>query len=231
MLDYFSKLNSLQKRVVSAAVLAPIVLLVVFAGGVLFNVFVLVVAIVMAFEWNDIVNHDDQKLRRNELRRWRLAGIVYVSVFASSLYYLMGSNEGGHGALTILLMVLIVWATDTAAYFVGRFVGGVKLMPSVSPNKTWSGAIGGVVAAMIVGGFAAPAVAYNFWQMLFLSIFLSLLSQMGDLLESWIKRQFRVKDSGYLIPGHGGVMDRIDGFVVVAPAFAVVTMVTGGSIF
>jgi len=107
-----------------------------------------------------------------------------------------------------------VWATDIFAYFVGRAIGGPKLAPRISPGKTWSGAIGGAVAAIIAG----TAVVWSFFsaddlRIPVLALVLSVCSQIGDLFESFIKRRFGVKDSSHLIPGHGGVMDRVDGLI------------------
>jgi phosphatidate cytidylyltransferase len=124
---------------------------------------------------------------------------------------------------------VVIWLTDTTAYFVGRAVGGPKLMPWVSPNKTWSGAIGGTAAGVVggvvvaaqfgVGGLsAAAAVAFV----------LSVISQAGDLAESAIKRQFNAKDASQLIPGHGGLMDRLDGFVAAAAAGTLIGIAHGG---
>jgi phosphatidate cytidylyltransferase len=112
----------------------------------------------------------------------------------------------------MLFIFATVWATDIFAYFVGRAIGGAKLAPRISPGKTWSGAIGGAIAAVIAG----TAVVWSFFSadglwIPALTLVLSICSQIGDLFESFIKRRFGVKDSSHLIPGHGGVMDRVDG--------------------
>jgi len=108
----------------------------------------------------------------------------------------------------------VVWGTDIAAYFTGRAIGGPKLAPRISPGKTWSGAVGGAVIAMIAGTALIYVVEGAFlWPVAFLALILSIISQSGDLFESYIKRRFGVKDSSHLIPGHGGVMDRVDGLV------------------
>jgi phosphatidate cytidylyltransferase len=123
---------------------------------------------------------------------------------------------GPHGFGLTLWTLAIVWATDIGAYFVGRYFGGPKLAPSISPAKTWSGLVGGAVAAGVAGpiiasqGHNMPLACY------FLGAPLGLLAQGGDLFESWLKRVAGVKDSGTLIPGHGGVLDRLDGVVPVA---------------
>jgi len=122
-----------------------------------------------------------------------------------------------------------VWATDILAYFVGRFVGGPKLWKQVSPNKTWSGAIGGACAAIAAGLVVAHyAHLPNSLAAAGLALILSAASQAGDLFESAFKRRFGVKDAGHVIPGHGGIMDRLDGFLVAAAVAALIGIVRGG---
>ncbi|MFD1611934.1 phosphatidate cytidylyltransferase [Sphingomonas tabacisoli] len=143
-------------------------------------------------------------------------GIAYVAFPALALLFLRG-QEGG--LLLTLWTLATVWATDIGAYFAGRTIGGPKLAPTVSPNKTWAGLIGGVVAAFVLGlilwRFAGLEI-----QLVFASPILAVIAQIGDLYESWLKRQAGVKDSGTILPGHGGVLDRLDGLVPVAPAVA-----------
>ena len=117
------------------------------------------------------------------------------------------------GALLILWLVLVVVAADVGAYFVGRRYGGRKLWPRVSPGKTWSGAVGGLLVAGLVGGLFGLAVGWSLPGVLATSLALAVASQFGDLLESAVKRHFGVKDASRLIPGHGGVMDRLDGLL------------------
>ncbi len=138
-------------------------------------------------------------------RRPRLAvGVAYVALPGAALL-LLRARHGGLGL--VLLLMLAVWASDTGAYAAGRLLGGPKLAPSVSPSKTWSGAVGGLVAASLVGlCFARPL----------LGAALAAAAQAGDLFESAAKRRFGVKDSGRLIPGHGGLLDRLDGLMAAA---------------
>jgi len=111
----------------------------------------------------------------------------------------------------------VVWGTDIVAYFTGRAIGGPKLAPAISPNKTWSGAIGGLVGAVAAGAaIVMPSNVKTFLIIAAIAVALSIVSQAGDLFESRMKRLFNVKDSSALIPGHGGVMDRLDGFVAAA---------------
>ncbi len=130
------------------------------------------------------------------------AGVVYIGLPCLALVWLRADPLVGRANL--LLLIFVVWATDIGAYVVGRWLGGPKLAPRVSPGKTWSGAAGGLLAAVVVGLAIAPRAAM-------VAAALSVVAQAGDLLESGIKRQFGVKDSGRLIPGHGGLLDRLDG--------------------
>lgn len=163
------------------------------------------------------------------VRFWLPAGVLYAGLSALSLTYLRGNDLAG--LVAIIFLFAVVWGTDVAAYFVGRAVGGPKLAPRISPGKTWSGAIGGAVVGVILSAlvivvfFRAPNVS-----VLFVGLLLSVLSQVGDLFESYIKRRFGVKDSSRLIPGHGGVLDRVDGLVfasIGAFVFAVVQLFAG----
>ena len=156
-------------------------------------------------------------------------GVVYCALPALALIWLRGLPLGLPA--TVFLLV-VVWAADIAAYFTGRALGGAKLAPSISPNKTWSGAIGGIVGAMVAAGGLAIAYLASIdgrgaWKFLVLAAGLAMLSVLGDLFESWLKRRAGVKDSGTLLPGHGGVMDRLDGLVPVAVAGAGIFAVTG----
>ncbi|MDM9622272.1 phosphatidate cytidylyltransferase [Rhizobium sp. S96] len=144
--------------------------------------------------------------------RWFPAGMFYAGLIGISLAAIRGADSMGLYAM--LFVFAVVWATDILAYFVGRALGGPKLAPKISPGKTWSGAVGGAVSAIVIGSL----VAYYFVpDSVFIAapiaFILSVCSQTGDLFESFIKRRFGVKDSSRLIPGHGGVMDRVDGLI------------------
>jgi phosphatidate cytidylyltransferase len=133
------------------------------------------------------------------------------------------------GLLAVLFVFLVVWATDTGAYLAGRFLGGPRLMVRVSPNKTWAGLVGGLLAAVLIGiAFAAVVEDGNAGRMAINSFVLALTSQAGDLVESALKREHGVKDASNLIPGHGGFMDRVDGLVfaaIVAALFGLIVNV------
>lgn len=143
---------------------------------------------------------------------WLAGGVAYSGLTVISLAAIRGDTA--HGFAAMLFIFAVVWATDILAYFVGRAIGGPKLAPSISPGKTWSGAIGGAISAVIAGTLLHMAFFSldGFWVPV-IALVLSVFSQIGDLFESFIKRRFGVKDSSRLIPGHGGVMDRVDGLV------------------
>ena len=144
---------------------------------------------------------------------WAALGIIYVAI--PSIALIAFRQQGEKGLLIIVFVALIVWATDIAAYFGGRSIGGPKLWPLVSPKKTWSGAASGLIGAIIVALiFTVIAGAGNWLAAVVLAILLSVVAQAGDLAESAFKRRFGVKDSGSIIPGHGGVLDRVDGLYV-----------------
>ena len=151
-------------------------------------------------------------------------GALYAGLPAVALVWLRGADMVC--MLAVLFLLLAVWSTDTGAYFAGRRIGGPKLMPRVSPNKTWSGLIGGIVAAGVVGlVFALLANAgLHPGRMTVSAMVLGLVSQAGDLFESALKREYGVKDASALIPGHGGFMDRIDGLAAAAVLAAIFAM-------
>jgi phosphatidate cytidylyltransferase len=145
---------------------------------------------------------------------WNGLGLLYVAIPCAAFIVLRQPEPQGWTA--ILFIVLIVWATDTGAYFGGRSIGGAKLWPRVSPKKTWSGALTGLAAAMAVGALVGWVSGAGAVAGLLIALALSVATQAGDLLESAVKRRFGVKDSGHVIPGHGGVLDRIDGLFAAA---------------
>ena len=152
---------------------------------------------------------------------WTAAGLVYTGLPAVALIWLRSDSDFGRSVLIWLL--LVVWATDTAAYAAGRTIGGALLAPKISPKKTWAGLVGGMLGAAIVGmilgsiGIASEQGSHFSpnWMLGVLGALLAVVGQGGDLLESWVKRRWGVKDSSGLIPGHGGVLDRVDGLLTV----------------
>ena len=160
-------------------------------------------------------------------RTWIAAGVPYAGALGVAPIVLRSDN--GDGFLAVIFLFAVVWTTDIAAYFAGRAIGGPKLMPRVSPNKTWSGAIGGTLAAVVVALALAKVTALTgLFAIAMLAVILSICAQGGDLFESFLKRRFGAKDSGHLIPGHGGLMDRLDGFVTASVVAALIGLLRGG---
>lgn len=150
------------------------------------------------------------------------AGVLYAGLPALALIWLRGSEPDGFKAL--LLIVLVVAATDTAAFAAGRLLGGPRLAPAISPNKTWSGLAGGLTAAALTGGAFAYALGTPVVALALTGLAMGAVAQMGDLAESAMKRTFNVKDASQLLPGHGGFMDRMDGLVPVAVVVALAAL-------
>ncbi len=221
--------EDMKRRVYSAMVMAPAALLVIWIGGFLLYLAVVAAAVIMAFEWYGMIENtpgDDEKRRR-----WMLIGSSYITVGCASflwLYALPSVPDKPSGALVIFWLLMVVWATDIFALLVGRQYGGAKLMPSISPNKTRSGLIGGVLGGAVISSFfALVPVMPGFFTLFVWGTLTALIAQGGDLLESYFKRRFGVKDSGALIPGHGGLLDRVDGLMIAAPVIMIVLMLRG----
>lgn len=261
------KTADLKLRLISAAILGPLVLAVTYWGGTAYALLILVAATLFLWEWRTITGCREALAgtlislislvvlallgslgrpgaglavlllgalltlalgRFGRVGRWGAEGLLY-SGFA--LFGLLAARNGSNGLIFTFFLLFVVWATDIFAYFTGRALGGPKLWQSVSPKKTWSGALGGLLCAvlfgtglvMLLGGTALLAWAG-------LAVVLSVVSQAGDLLESAIKRRFDVKDSSRLIPGHGGIMDRIDGLVAAAIFAVFLGLAAGGSL-
>jgi phosphatidate cytidylyltransferase len=156
---------------------------------------------------------------RADRRIWASSGLLYAGALLTAPIILR--RDHGLGLAAILFVFALVWATDIAGYFAGRAIGGPKLAPKISPNKTWSGAVGGAIGAVIAGIAVAKMFGLgNAVAIGFVALLLSGIAQAGDLFESSIKRRFGAKDAGKLIPGHGGVMDRLDGFIAAATVAA-----------
>ena len=196
-------------RTVSGAALAVLGLGSIWLGGFVWLVCIALVGAGMAAEWLILC-------RRCPGLRW--VGLAYIAPALLALLWLRGLPGG---LRWVGFLAAVVWSGDTGAYLIGRLVGGPRLAPRISPGKTWSGAAGGTACAVLVGvaaasGHAAAALP---------ALGLSLAAQAGDLLESALKRHFGVKDSGRLIPGHGGLLDRLDGVLTAAPLAALLALV------
>ena len=198
-------MNELLVRSLAGAVLILLALGAAFLGGYTFAVFVALASVMIFYEWRRLVTGWGFG--------WKVAGFIYALIPALALLWIRDRAPQG---LELLLWVFIVtWTTDIGAYFAGRAIGGPKLAPRISPNKTIAGLVGGMISATLAGYAWAEAWSLSgtlFW----LAPLLAVAAQGGDLFESWMKRRAGVKDSGNWLPGHGGALDRLDGLVVVA---------------
>jgi phosphatidate cytidylyltransferase len=161
-----------------------------------------------------------------ERRAWSGAGVLYAGVLVLAPTLL---RAGVHGVAAMFFLFAVVWVTDILGYFVGRTVGGPRLALRISPKKTWAGAVGGALGAVLAGMVFAALTGYSIIGLGLTAFALSLVSQGGDLIESAIKRRFGVKDASHVIPGHGGLMDRLDGFIAAAAVAVLIGLVRAGS--
>ena len=212
--------DNLSVRLASSLVLAPLALATAWFGGAVFVIFWAGAALIIGWEWIKLVAPARDPLP------WRVAGVIYAAVVFMAPVLLRADVNNGFVALVFLFA--IVWMTDIMGYVVGRALGGPKLWPAVSPNKTRSGAIGGMAGALAAGIVIAAALSLALLPIAILSVILSMMAQAGDLFESAIKRRFGAKDTSHLIPGHGGLMDRLDGFITAALVAALIGIVRGG---
>jgi phosphatidate cytidylyltransferase len=211
---------NLVQRSTSAAVLAAATLAAVYWGSPVFDWLIAVAALILAWEWNRLCAGR---------RAWLAGGLLYIVLPSWALLYLRADPLTG--AQTLFWLMAVVWAADTGAYAFGRWIGGPKMIPVISPKKTWSGLIGGVGSAGAVGAVTAILLEKNgFLGLFWWSAMIGAISQAGDLAESWVKRHFGVKDTSEIIPGHGGLFDRVDGLLAAALAVAVITLVGNGSL-
>lgn len=247
----------LRVRIVSAAILAPVAFGCAWFGGVAWVVLICAAGGAVATEWvalfggrawswvgfaapgsvvaacigtarSDLVTAA-AVLLMGCVACWRAsvaAGVLYAGLASVALIWLRDDPVAGRA--NVMLLIVAVVASDIGAYAVGRLVGGPRLAPLISPGKTWSGAVGGLLGAALAGaGVAAAFGSSSFVAAGALAVFLGAVAQGGDLFESWVKRRSGVKDSGWLIPGHGGVMDRLDGFLAAGPVAAAVAAWVG----
>lgn len=205
--------SELTQRIIAGIAMIAVALGAAWVGGMIFAVLCAAAATAMFYEWSRMV--------RGWGWPWQVAGFVYALVPALSLLWI---RERAHDGFAQLIWVfLVTWSADTGAYFTGRALGGPKLAPSISPAKTVSGLVGGIVVASLVAGWWAYANHLQ-TQWYWLAPLLALASAMGDLFESWLKRKAGVKDSGTILPGHGGILDRLDGLVPVATLAGLVVL-------
>lgn len=243
----------LGRRTASAAVLAPLAIGAIWAGGWLFGAVIAAAAVVLGWEWLALAralpggrpglpspSFPPKRESTCKPRVWwrpiavgmtavrppALAGLLWIALWAAALIWLRADPAAGR--INVIGLALIVWGTDIGAYATGRLIGGPRLAPRISPGKTWAGAIGGAAAAAgiaaalgVLSGSQSPALAAP------LGLLLSVLGQASDLAESAVKRRCGVKDSGRLIPGHGGLLDRLDATLAVVPVAALLALAFG----
>ncbi|WP_147163783.1 phosphatidate cytidylyltransferase [Pararhodospirillum oryzae] len=161
-----------------------------------------------------------------EARAWSITGVLYLGVTLMALVWVRWAGDW----TTFVWLLAVVWATDSGAYACGRLIGGPLLAPRISPRKTWAGLIGGAVAALVAGGLVSSLLGVPSVWVWLLAPALAVISQMGDLFESFVKRRFNVKDSSHIIPGHGGVLDRMDGLLAAAVPVAGIVALFGEGI-
>ena len=200
--------EELQSRIKTAGIAGAAALLLLLWSNTSFLLLLFCAAIILAMEW--------QKLAEKIENMHPMYGLAYIAI---PCLCLMTLRE--HSVMATLHLLLIVWATDIAAYFAGKTFGGPKLIPSISPKKTWAGLIGGMVAAAAVAATISSfsATGFSFLTWLILGALLAVVAQAGDFFASWLKRKADVKDSGKLLPGHGGLLDRVDGLLFAAPIY------------
>ena len=256
--------RNLATRIIAAAVLIPLAIVIAYAGGWLWITLVTLAAIGLYVEWLMVVNAAAEKrvvatgvaalvvagfslaveridaafvalavglvaiaLMMPERRNWAAAGFLYAGV--AEIASVLLRHDTAKGFVALIFVLLIVWVTDSGGYFAGRGIGGPKLWPRVSPKKTWAGAIGGLIASLAVACVFATLDLGKAGPLLMIGGVLSVVSQLGDLFESAVKRRFGVKDSSQIIPGHGGLLDRLDGFVAAVAIAALFGFLRGGA--
>ncbi|HJO74578.1 MAG TPA: phosphatidate cytidylyltransferase [Rhodospirillales bacterium] len=215
-----TQLSPLAARTATACVAAPVVLGFVYFGSPFFEFLIVIMALILAFEWNRLCSGRPL---------WLALGVIYIAVPCWALLHLRADATAG--ATNLFWLLAVVWASDTGAYAFGRLIGGAKLAPVISPNKTWAGFLGGIGTAGLTGALTGLILELNEILVIAgLSALIGAISQVGDLGESWVKRHFGVKDTGAILPGHGGLFDRVDGLLVAAVAVAVIGTVGKGNI-
>lgn len=197
--------------------------------GLISALFFIITAFKRLFIGADMHSEQTEKVVRPASALWMALGALYIGVPSVALIWIR--NDWDNGFLAVVWLLVLVWAADSGAYAAGRLIGGAKLAPRISPNKTWAGLGGCIVSAGIVGFVVGEAMGMeNPYGFVMVSSVIGAVSQGGDLLESGIKRHFGVKDSSNLIPGHGGILDRVDALLAVIVAAAVVNLMNKGAL-
>ena len=212
----------MKTRIVTAAVCIPLFLFVIIMGGWWLAIPLILLTLLAVAEYLQLV----QRIQPQERSAWLLLGSAYIILGFLSL---LGLRLSHHNCLVAFWLLMTIWVTDSAAYFVGKKYGRHKLAPQISPNKTWEGTLAGAGAGMLLAGiFFSIAFHVNFFASLLVSLLISSIGQVGDLVESKVKRLAGVKDSGKLFPGHGGVLDRFDSIMLSAPFAYILSLLIVG---
>lgn len=227
----------LPKRLATAVVMLVVAGTALWLGDMAWTVFVLIIGIGVWFEWSGLVLQFKPPGQARTV--WRAAGAVYCGMGSAILIQV---RQEAAGAALVLLIVGAVVGTDVGAYFMGRTLGGPKIAPRISPSKTWAGLLGGVLGASFVvwlvlanadsilaaapdAQLTAVQTAANPMAILGMGLAIAVVAQAGDFFESWMKRSADVKDSGKLLPGHGGLYDRVDGLLAVLVVFGTIFII------
>ncbi|QXK91696.1 CDP-archaeol synthase [Neoehrlichia mikurensis] len=196
-------------RMLSSVLIFCVLIFSLYSGRMVVYTLFFSIAVISAFEWGNMT--------AGKKVFYIPAFFIIILPYASLLYI----YSLPHGTMLLLWLIFSVWSTDIAAYFIGKSIGGWKILPGISPNKTWSGLCGGIVFSMITSVmmsiiFGIFSISHSF----IIGIIIAIIAQIGDFTESFIKRLCNVKNSGSVIPGHGGMLDRMDGFIFTAPLTA-----------
>lgn len=215
----FMQDDETKTRFTSAMIFGFVVMSSLFVGGWMFNILILAFTVIIFQEWIKMI-HKIKEASDHHYKYWFVGGMIYAIVPLSAMINIRYMNGGLH---ILLWYFFVIWAADCGGYFVGRRFGGKKLAPTISPGKTVSGAAGGIISAFLVGMFFIFIVKPTKLGELgvvglgIIAVMLAVFSQISDLFESYLKRKFDIKDTGNIIPGHGGLMDRLDSLTLSAP--------------
>ena len=210
-------------RAISAIVMATFMLTAVNLGTPYFEILIIFIGIAAIIEWYQLILADKPKLLNIV---FMALGAVYIVIPCLIMVWLRNNSQ--FGVYFVMWFLIVIWSTDIGAYVFGRSIGGLKLAPQISPNKTWSGFFGGIISAITVSVifkiFLYPQLIISVF--VFACVFISVIGQIGDLFESWCKRKLGVKDTGNIIPGHGGVLDRVDSILLSAPMAGLLAIIS-----
>lgn len=243
MIEAETRKSDLGVRTASALVMVAVAGTALWLGGLIWSLFAVAIMLGVLWEWRTLAGGITPSPTQRGL--WNFAGILYVGFATWTLVVLRMRPDG---ALNVLQIVSAVIATDVGAYFAGRTFGGPKIAPSISPSKTWAGLIGGMIASGLIfagwgyyfqsamesrlevlnAGTVAAGPGTGPWTFAAGGALVAMIAQAGDFFESWMKRRAGVKDSSHLIPGHGGLFDRLDGLLAVAFVLGVILLLSGG---